>query len=93
MVCLRFVGILLNNDTLKQFFIQGLFKSRTIEGVLEQNPIIMAEAKRVARDNKSIDMDYEMLWRKENGLESRKFYICWVIYIWRSSAYFRGFYR
>ena len=33
LVCKKFVGIMLNDDTLKQFFIQGFFKSGTIMGV------------------------------------------------------------
>ena len=38
LVCTRFVGTMLNDDTLKQFFIQEFFKSGTIRGVLERNP-------------------------------------------------------
>ena len=34
LVCTRFVGTMLNDDTLKQFFIQGFFKSGTIRGVV-----------------------------------------------------------
>ena len=37
-VCTRFVGTMLNDDTLKQFFIQGFIKAGTIRGVLERNP-------------------------------------------------------
>jgi hypothetical protein len=37
-VCTRFVGIMLNDDTLKQFFIQGFFKAGPIRGVLVRNP-------------------------------------------------------
>lgn len=36
--CTRFVGTMLNDDTLKQFFIQGFFKADKIRGVLERNP-------------------------------------------------------
>ena len=36
LVCTRFVGMMLNDDTFKQFFIQGFFKAGTIRGVLER---------------------------------------------------------
>ena len=49
MVCARYVGTLLNDDTLKQFFIQRFIKSSTIIGVLEKNPRTLAEAKVEAR--------------------------------------------
>lgn len=64
--CTRFVGTMLNDDTLKQFFIHGFFKSGTIRVLLEQNPQTLAEAKRAARDIESIDKDYKRLWRKED---------------------------
>ena len=38
LVCTRFVGTMLNDDTLKQFFIQGFLKAGTIRRVLERNP-------------------------------------------------------
>ena len=67
-VCARYVGILLNDDTLKQFFIHGFIKSSTIRGVLERNPRTLAEAKVAAREMKHIDRDYERLWRREDEL-------------------------
>ena len=57
---------MLNNDTLKQFFIQGFFKSGTIRGVLERNPPTLANAKSAARGIESIGKNYERLWRKED---------------------------
>ena len=64
MVCARYVGTLLNDDTLKQFFVQGFIKSSTIGGVLERNPRTLAEAKVAAMEMEHIDRDYERLWRK-----------------------------
>ena len=60
-VCARYVGALLNNDTLKQFFMQGFTKSGTIRGVLERNPRTLAEAKVAAREMEHIDRHYERL--------------------------------
>ncbi|OAE25048.1 hypothetical protein AXG93_1939s1060 [Marchantia polymorpha subsp. ruderalis] len=57
---------MLNDDTLKQFFIQGFFKAGTIRGVLERNPRTLVDAKKAARDIENIDKDYEKLWRKED---------------------------
>ena len=64
----RFVSIMLNNDTLKQFFIQGFFKSGIIRGVLERNPQTLVDAKRAAREMESLDRDHERLWRREDEL-------------------------
>ena len=68
LVCTRFVGTMLNDDTLKQFFIQGFFKLKTIRGVLERNPQTLADAKRAAREMESLDRDHERLWRTEDEL-------------------------
>ena len=63
LVCTRFVGTMLNDNTLKQFFIQGFFKSGTIRGVLERNSQTLADAKRAAREMHSLDRDHERLWK------------------------------
>ena len=68
MVCTRYVGTLLNDDTLKRFFIQRFIKSSTIIYVLERNPHTLAEAKVAARKIKHIDRNYERLWRSEDEL-------------------------
>jgi len=60
------VGTMLNDDTLKQFFIQGFFKARTIRGVLEMNPLTLADAMVAARKMEHIDRDYDRLWRRED---------------------------
>ena len=74
MVCTRYVGTLLNDDTFKQFFIQRFMKSSTIEGVLERNPGTLAEAKVAAREMEHIHRDYERLWRKKDKLN--QFILC-----------------
>lgn len=66
LVCTRFVGMMLNDDTLKHFLIQEFFKSGTIKGMLKRNPLTLAEAKMAAMDMENIDKDYERLWRKED---------------------------
>ena len=68
LVCTWFVGTMLNDDTLKQFFIQGFFKSMRIRGVLERNPQTLADAKRAVRVMESLDRDHGRLWRRENEL-------------------------
>ena len=68
LVCTRFVGTMLNDDTLKQFFIQGFFKSGTIRGVLEMNPQTLADANRAAREMENLNKDHERLWRREDEL-------------------------
>ena len=52
---------MLNVDTLQQFFIQYFFKSVTIKGVFERNPQTLADAKKTAREMKSLDIDHEIL--------------------------------
>ena len=59
---------MLNDDTLKQFFIQGFFKLETIRGVIERNPQTLADANRAAREMESFDRDHEKLWRREDEL-------------------------
>lgn len=66
LVCMRFVGDMLNNDTLKQFFIEGFFNRSTIRGVLERNPITLEDAKTAARVVDALERNYERLWRKED---------------------------
>ena len=61
LVCTRFVKTVLNDDTLKKFFIQGFFESGTIRDVLERNPQTLADAKRAAREMESLDRDHERL--------------------------------
>ena len=68
LVCTQFVGTLLNDDTLKQFFIQEFFELGTIKGVVERNPQTLADAKRAAREMENLDRDNERLWRYDDEL-------------------------
>ena len=61
LMCTQFVRTMLNDDTLKQFFIQKFFKSGTIRSVLERNPQTLADAKRAVREMESLDRDHERL--------------------------------
>ena len=67
-MCARYIGTLLNDDTLKQFFMRGFVKAGTIRGVLERNPRTLTEAKVAAKDMEHIDRDYERLWRREDHM-------------------------
>ena len=66
LVCMRYVGGLLNDDTLRQFFIEGFVNRFTIKGVLERNPTSLEQAKAAARAVDVIERNYERLWRKED---------------------------
>ena len=66
LVCARFVGGMLNDDTLRQFFIQGFSKSTTIRSILDRHPANLNLAKQAARDVEAIEREYERLWRKED---------------------------
>ena len=67
-VCARYVGTLLNDATLQQFFIQGFIKSSIVRGVLERNPHTLAEDKVAAKEMEHIERNYERLWRREDEL-------------------------
>ena len=66
----------LNDDTLKQFFIQGFMKSATIRSVLKKNPRTLVDAKAAAREVEQLEKDYERLWRREDGLIPQFVPIC-----------------
>ena len=68
LVCARYVGTLLNNDTLIQFFMRMFVKTNIIRGELERNPFTLAEAKVAAKYMEHIEKDYERLWRKDDEL-------------------------
>ena len=67
-VCARWVGTLVNDDTLMRFSIRGFVKANTIRGLLQKNPRTLAEAKVAARDMEHIEKNYERLWRKDDEL-------------------------
>ena len=60
-MCTHFIGTMLNEDTLKQFFIHEFFKAGIIKGVVERNPQTLANAKMAATELEHIDRDYERL--------------------------------
>lgn len=49
LVCTRFIMNVLNDDTLKGFFIEGFFVGTTIKGILEKNFATLEDAKGAAR--------------------------------------------
>ena len=57
----RYVGIALNEDTLRHFFIQGFSKPATVCSVMKRNPVTLADAKTVAREVEQFEKDYEKL--------------------------------
>lgn len=65
LVCTRFVNTMLNDDTLKQFFIHKFIKSGTIIGVLEMIPRTLADAKAAAWEVEELNRDYERFWKRE----------------------------
>ena len=67
-MCSRYVGTMLNDDKLKQYFTQRFLRSGTIRSVLEKNPRTLVDAKAAAREVDQLDKDYKKLWRKENEL-------------------------
>ena len=67
-VCSRYVGITLNEENLRQFFIQGFLKLTTVRSILERNPVTLVDAKTAAREVEQLEKDYERLWRREDDL-------------------------
>jgi hypothetical protein len=64
LMCTRYLGIMLNDDTLKQLFIQEFFEAGIIRGALERNPQTLAAAKVAAREMEHVDKNKERLWRR-----------------------------
>ena len=67
-MCSRFLRKMLNDDSLKQFFIQRFIKSGTMHSVLERNPMTLIEVKAAIREADQLDKDYERLWKREDEL-------------------------
>ena len=65
-VCSKYVGIALNEDTLRYFIIQGFLKPATVRSVMKGNPVTLADAKTAAREVEQFEKDYERLWRRED---------------------------
>ena len=62
----RYVGVALNEETLRQFFIQGFAKPSTVRSVMKRNPVTVADAKMAAKEVEQFEKDYEKLWRRED---------------------------
>ena len=60
-----YVGIMLNEDTLRHFFIQGFFKPATVRSVMRRSPVILVDANAAAREVEQFK-DYDRLWRRED---------------------------
>ena len=61
----RFVGNLLDNDTLKHFFLQGFSNEKVIREILSSHPVNLAAAKAAARQVEQVNKEQERLWRRE----------------------------
>ena len=61
----RFVGDLLDNDTLKHFFLQGFTNEKVIREILSSHPRDLAAAKLAARQVEQVNKEQERLWRRE----------------------------
>jgi hypothetical protein len=66
LVVTRFVGTLLTDDTLKNFFIQGFSKECTIREILNSRPRNLADAKNAARVIEQVNKEHDRIWRKED---------------------------
>ena len=64
-VVTRFVGTLLDNDTLKHFFLQGFTNEKVIREILNSQPTSLAAAKDAARRVEQVNKEQERLWRRE----------------------------
>lgn len=61
----RFVGTLLDNDTLKHFFLQGFTNEKVIREILSSQPVNLEAAKVAARRVEQVNKEQEKLWRRE----------------------------
>ena len=62
----RYVGVALNEETLRQFFIQSFAKPSTVRSVMKRNPVTVADAKMAAKEVEQFEKNYEKLWRRED---------------------------
>ena len=72
----RYVGITLNEDTLRNFFIQGFSKLATVRSVMKRSPVTLADAKMAAREIEQFEKDYERLWRREDESIPQFVHVC-----------------
>ena len=67
-VCTRYVGILLNDSTIRHYFIQGMDRNSSRRDVLTQRPITLADAITTALEVEVIEKEQERMrneWRSQ----------------------------
>ena len=65
-VCTRYVGTLLNEDTIKYYFLQGFDRNSTRREVLTRRPITLEDAIRAALDVDMIDKENDRMEKRTN---------------------------
>ena len=60
-VCTRYVGVLLNDSTIRHYFIQGMDRNSTRRDVLTQRPITLADAITAALEVEVIEKEQERM--------------------------------
>ena len=63
-VCTRYVGILLNDSTIRHYFIQGMDRNSTRRDVLTRRPITLANAITTALEVEVIEKEQERMERR-----------------------------
>jgi hypothetical protein len=66
-VCTRFVGQMLTDDTIRHYFIQGLNKNSTIRDILNRHPNTLNDAITATLEVEIIDRENERMWRCEEN--------------------------
>jgi hypothetical protein len=66
-VCTRFVGQMLTDDTIKHYFIQGFNKNSTIQDILNRRPTTLNDAITAALEVEIIERENERMWRQEEN--------------------------
>lgn len=64
MVCTRYVGGLLNDSTIRHYFIQGVDSAATIREILSRRPVTLNDAIQAALDIEIIDKENERMVRR-----------------------------
>ena len=63
-VCMRYVGNLLNDSTIRNYFIQGLERNSTKRDVITRRPITLADAVVVSLEVEVIDKEHERMQKR-----------------------------
>ncbi len=66
-VCTRFVGQMLTDDTIRHYFIQGFNKNCTIRDILNHHPTTLNDAITATLEVEIIDRENERMWRREEN--------------------------